>query len=267
MTIEDIFFSFFAKDTYVIQNVNFLEDDSEFINSLLNKKEPSETEKQIICCVLSAFIYTKFSCNLDIKTKEYEIYEKSNGLRYGIFYLNDCLYLVFKGSSTIRDFVTNSNITLVKTKLFPGKVHGGFYDLLEENHKSIFKSLLDFSEKHKCNSIYITGHSLGGALSSLFYSLCKRHKQIQKKTPISIKNVTFGSPRVGDSKFCKNLNTCRMVNKKDIVTMLPFPICYRHLSVKQHFEPSYGLPSIKDHSISEYYYCTKLRNFFLKSNK
>lgn len=260
MTIEDIFFSFFTKDTYVIQDVNFLENDSDFINSLLNKQEPTEYEKQIICCVLSAFIYTKFSCNLDMETKEYEIYEKQNGLRYGIFYLNNCLYLVFKGSSTLRDFITNSNISLVKTKLFPGKVHAGFYKMLLENYRFIFKSLLDFCEKYKCNNIYITGHSLGGALSSLFYSLCKRYKLFKTDGTI-IKNITFGSPRVGDSKFCKNLNTCRIVNKKDIVTMLPFPIFYRHLSIREQLGSFYGLPSIIDHNISEYYTSVKLHIF------
>ena len=62
------------------------------------------------------------------------------------------------------------------------------YDQLEQ----IVKKLL---EKHPTYQLYVTGHSLGGALATLYSYM------LSSKIDQSITVMTFGSPRVGNYKF------------------------------------------------------------------
>ncbi len=80
----------------------------------------------------------------------------------------------------------------------------------------------------KQKNIFITGHSLGGALATLAAShiiklICDN--KISAKPPIL---YTFASPRVGDSVFANNfskLDECyRIANSEDIVPKIPIPM-------------------------------------------
>lgn len=255
MPFENTFYKFFTKDVYITQDIDFLENEIDTVNEVLSKKYLSQKETDLLCCILSSLIY-RYDRGLDwlkVNIYDYELYKKDNGLVYGIFYINDKIYIAFKGSSTVEDFIKDANIVLLESKYFPGKVHAGFGDFLLSNkvYREIFKNMKKFMDKYSPNEIYLTGHSLGGALSSLFYSMCKRYKYFNKE--FSFSNITFGSPRVGNADFCKDLQTKRIVNKKDIVTMLPFPICYRHLNTVFKLEYKWGFPSIIDHDINKYY--------------
>ena len=100
-----------------------------------------------------------------------------------------------------------------------GKVHRGFKEALEE----VWPDLLPYVRKlHKKGcKIWITGHSLGGALATLFAS---RYESAQGV-------YTFGSPRVGNKVFKKNFEVkiYRIVNNEDIVPQVPLPIRYVHV--------------------------------------
>lgn len=87
--------------------------------------------------------------------------------------------------------------------------------------------------------IYLTGHSLGGALSTLCsYDLASRSKsgwrRRQALPPSSIINYTYGSPRVGNRAFAMAFNdlvpNCwRVVNNNDAVTSVPRLLGYSHV--------------------------------------
>ena len=64
--------------------------------------------------------------------------------------------------------------------------------------------------------LFITGHSLGGALAMI------AAKKITHKGG-NAACYTFGSPRVGDEVWISNIKTplYRVVNAADCVTMLP----------------------------------------------
>ena len=100
-----------------------------------------------------------------------------------------------------------------------GKVHRGFKEALEE----VWPDLIPYVRKlHKKGcKIWVTGHSLGGALATLFAS---RYGNVQG-------TYTFGSPRVGNEGFKKNLDVkiYRFVNNDDIVPRVPLPIRYVHV--------------------------------------
>jgi len=87
------------------------------------------------------------------------------------------------------------------------------------------KPLLNANPGYK---LYVTGHSLGGALSSVvaFYLACEDDDIIPK--PVTCLN--FAAPRVADYGFCqatnaleqsKRLRMCRIVNDNDSIAMLP----------------------------------------------
>jgi triacylglycerol lipase len=71
-------------------------------------------------------------------------------------------------------------------------------------------------------SLWITGHSLGGALAVLAAAKLR----LEKAQPVN-GVYTYGQPRVGDAVFCSGFNqwmgtnTFRFVNFKDIVPRVP----------------------------------------------
>ena len=92
-----------------------------------------------------------------------------------------------------------------------GKVHRGFKEALDEVWPDLlpYISMLD----DKGCKVWITGHSLGGALAALCGGLYGKTQGV----------YTFGSPWVGDKNFKKHLNVkvYRIVNGKDIVSRIP----------------------------------------------
>ena len=122
------------------------------------------------------------------------------------------------------------------------KVHDGFWSALEGVWDDLKKSLTEDlktndgfrnTEQPETQKLWITGHSLGGALAAL-----TAYRLVQGSEPVftaeQIGGVfTFGQPRVGDSKYsheykdlqqqddCLNDRHFRFVNNNDIVTTVP----------------------------------------------
>ena len=124
----------------------------------------------------------------------------------------------FDLKEVLADLKTNVDIWLTDWQQ-GGKVHRGFKEALEE----VWPDLLPYIRKlhDKGCKIWITGHSLGGALATLFAS---RYGNAQGV-------YTFGSPRVGNEVFNKNFEAkiYRIVNNDDIVPRVPPPGKYVHV--------------------------------------
>jgi hypothetical protein len=99
-----------------------------------------------------------------------------------------------------------------------GKVHRGFRDALDEVWPELLPLLRELDGKG-CK-IWITGHSLGGALATL---CAARYGRAQGA-------YTFGAPRVGNDEFRAHLavDIYRVVNNEDIVPRLPMLGIYVH---------------------------------------
>jgi triacylglycerol lipase len=100
-----------------------------------------------------------------------------------------------------------------------GKVHRGFMDALNEVWPDLYPYLNKLDGKG-CK-IWITGHSLGGALAVLCCGLYGKAQGV----------YTYGSPRVGDEDFKEHVGVrvYRIVNGEDIVPRIPSFFVFVHI--------------------------------------
>ncbi|MFT6402452.1 MAG: hypothetical protein ACJA2D_001774 [Pseudohongiellaceae bacterium] len=133
-----------------------------------------------------------------------------------IFLENDnYVFLAFRGTeaTSIKDIKADANAVITACKT-GGKIHSGFDEAFNQLFIEI-QTLLD-DDKFTKKPLFITGHSLGGALATV------ATKKIIHKGGVAA-CYTFGSPRVGDIDWTINIKTpiYRIVNAADPVTMLP----------------------------------------------
>lgn len=142
------------------------------------------------------------------------------------------LILSFRGTEidSFENLQTDLSFKKERWGYYFGSVHAGFLAAF----KSIWPKLLKELERMESGpnmNLWITGHSLGGALAQLA-SL----QIMDLKTMGRLKNIkaralyTFGSPRVGDQEHAEKVNAFhkifkvgvyRIRNHLDLVSMLP----------------------------------------------
>ena len=146
---------------------------------------------------------------------------------------NKELFIVYRGSQTPWDWISNFRIFQTKHSLFdangvPGEVHRGFnaqYTRPDKMRKQ--PSIAQIIENTLTpnvvagRTIYIAGHSLGGALATL---TAAHVKQLHPETDVHL--YSSASPRVGDGQFAKYFTTrqikaFRIYNTADTVPTLP----------------------------------------------
>ena len=133
---------------------------------------------------------------------------------------DDCLVVAFRGTEIKFPFAIPGFFADLKIKMAPekngGLVHSGFQAVLDEiweGKEMLCEYLSKQKEENKALRIFLTGHSLGGALSLLCAS----------RFPDVDCVYTFGCPRVGNKDFTDTIKAkvFRIVNNNDIVAELP----------------------------------------------
>lgn len=121
------------------------------------------------------------------------------------------LVLAFRGTESVQDAYTDAKAVL-RDHPDGGRVHSGFFEAYNEISGQIEEAL----KEHPALPLYITGHSLGGALALL----ATKHIGSQSTGA----TYTFGAPRVADDDFYKGIKTpiYRIVNAADAVPRVPF---------------------------------------------
>ncbi len=133
--------------------------------------------------------------------------------------------LVFRGTDNARDWLTNLQFDTV-----PGpaaKVHRGFWQALVEGPREspapmsqVRGALARMGSRGQ--ALWVTGHSLGGALAVL----CAAQLALMDRIPVQ-GIYTFGQPRAGAYGFAGAFDKAfearafRLVNHNDIVPMVP----------------------------------------------
>ena len=150
---------------------------------------------------------------------------------------NDELILVcFRGTEPdhIEDWITDARLDMVDGPL-GGRVHAGFYGALSHVWQQIDDLVIDFTDRRP-QHLWVTGHSLGGALATLATARwLEEGRDVQGL-------YTYGQPRAGDRNFVRQFNfafkpyTYRMVNHNDLVARLPpWTLGYRHSGTLKYF--------------------------------
>jgi len=161
--------------------------------------------------------------------------------------------VVFRGSINANDWKTNVQICMTDFKLpgftskndkgeskTYGRVHDGFYKYLFEETKAgangstkskgeeiigMLKGDFFDKDQYKDYSLYITGHSLGGALSTMLSFRAAAFNEFKMVT-----NVSFASPFVGNQEFRddfydlerkRKIRHLRISNYQDCVPLIP----------------------------------------------
>jgi len=115
------------------------------------------------------------------------------------------------------------------------RVHRGFKNEVDDLWPMVKEDLLRVSKTRKA---WFCGHSLGAAMTTIMAARCNADPAMPNIEEI----YTYGSPRVGWSKYVRSLNVThhRWRNNNDIVTTVPFNIMgYRHHGT-EHYMNAYG---------------------------
>lgn len=152
-----------------------------------------------------------------------------------------------------------------------GEVHGGFYGAFDSLRVQFDQQLAQLEGSE--DGIWVTGHSLGGALATLMTAYILEQKERGKDYNLR-GFYSFGSPRVGDEDFKHRFEALmakygvhvgRVRNDSDVVTHVPTGLFndWRHVGTRVYLtpenlsfpieQPDYhgllGLGSVSDHSM------------------
>lgn len=175
--------------------------------------------------------------------------DKKTDLEVGI-YEDKNLTIAFRGTESTKDAMYD--LMVKKVKLDCGcEVHRGFYHQLFDSSIFVefFNKVIEISEKYE--TINVTGHSLGGALSILF------GYHLSKNTTKKINVISFAAPRVGNWKFYRNFNNkenlkhLRVFVSTDPIPLFPF-INYFHTGNKLKLKTKNVFYYVSDHHTSKY---------------
>lgn len=125
------------------------------------------------------------------------------------------LVLVFRGTEPDRVNDIKADLNAIQEQCdTSGKVHRGFSNAFKAVESQIVETLS--RDEYKDTPLYITGHSLGGAIATVATKRLN-HSGGHAAT------YTFGSPRVGNEDWVAMIKTpvYRIVNAADMVPMLP----------------------------------------------
>jgi triacylglycerol lipase len=167
----------------------------------------------------------------------------------------DAIIVAFRGTQPNRpmDWFVDLRATSDPWDHQAGRVHSGFYSALRAvwgvtlvNGEVLPKRLVNRGSK----TIWITGHSLGGALAEL----CAAQAMFVSRIPVQ-GVYTFGQPRVGNKDFATAVNeqlgsgTYRFVNDRDIVPRVPlFSMGFCHYGCQRFFDHE-GASSTADSAV------------------
>lgn len=229
-------------------------------NMTLLRNEPvfsknSKDNELLIDATLSALDDIATSTNEfspEVKLKEFDDKFHDKELVYAVAINSDLkrVTIIFRGSAERNDWAQNKKVGLKKLTTPEWLkengmrdsiwVHNGFHSyLFNKNERGVTKydeimeDLTPLIEQHPDHSVFVTGHSLGGALATLVAFQIAASKTVLATEPVTL--ITIASPYVGDLSFREAFHILekhdrimhlRITNKNDIVPTIP-PYAFR----------------------------------------
>jgi triacylglycerol lipase len=140
---------------------------------------------------------------------------------------DNAVFVSFRGTEPLRLAQWSADVRYVPRSLgpnVPGLVHGGFASLFDNVKDSMWDAVNALIGDH-ATRLFVTGHSLGGALAVLAAAELQFDSKRKKSEVTAV--YTYGQPRVGDPEFSAAYDallrsvTFRYVNDLDIVPHVP----------------------------------------------
>ena len=185
------------------------------------------SERSVLFAELSKLVYSsnidhvkKVAGHMGFHTVEYYNSDGAQAYRF----CNGCdTVIVCRGTepTCLNDIRADLRAYPIESETV-SRVHWGFKREVDDIWPRVREDIKEDS------ILWFGGHSLGGAMATIMASRCYHDTNLAD--PIEI--YTYGSPRVGWSKYVESLGSMkhyRWVNNNDIVACLPFWILgYRH---------------------------------------
>lgn len=142
----------------------------------------------------------------------------------------------FRGTepAQIKDWLSDATTPPWPGPAQTGYVHYGFAQALESVFPAVEKTIAEFRDNDQ--RVFLTGHSLGGALAML--AGARLHLEEPRLRADGI--YTFGQPRTCDRLLAKAYNTAftkrmyRFVNNNDLVPQLPPEPAFHHVDALRY---------------------------------
>jgi triacylglycerol lipase len=163
--------------------------------------------------------------------------DKRNNIVGCILVKNKTILVVFRGTKTLRDTITDSKFLLKPAPdSIRGKIHSGFKSRYVQDKKTVFQIIDNVYDKLTQENkskpkMYFAGHSLGGAIAQLMALGYSLHNNSCNINGIYL----YGCPRIGNAEYVEYYNshlgnyTYQHVNEGDPVSKIPSKcLRYRH---------------------------------------
>lgn len=150
------------------------------------------------------------------------------------------MFVIFPGSASMRDWMSNLQVRLVPwiDDASPDRVHRGFGRAFWSVKTELLRRL------ESARTIYLAGHSLGGALATLTAKYLAEMGHLDRVAGVYL----YGSPRVGNAAFARAYNqalgyrTFRFCNAGDPVPHIPWLFGrYRHVDTQVYLDRDGGV--------------------------
>lgn len=215
--------------------------------------EKDEAEKLVVQQQAKTWGYDDvYFFHNDIKVGGNKVDDKRKDSEAIVLINSDSIVVAFRGSETDPEDWKN-NAKFRQDDYLGGKVHRGFVKALNDvwlvdptNPDVGIIGKVREEMKGDKRTLWITGHSLGGAMAILAAAACQSDN-------LDVSGVyTYGQPRVGDLDFANMFDsrlkekTFRVVNNNDIVARIP-NIKYEHVGTLKFINSS---GNISDENLS-----------------
>eukprot|EP01080_Neovahlkampfia_damariscottae_P010104 gene10104-2524_t len=195
------------------------------------------------------------------------------------------MVIIFKGTKTVQDWSTNLDFGVKNSSSIFGKtsfkLHGGFQstflDRIQDFDESFDQILSLYKEELQKSKLMVTvtGHSLGGALSTIASCYIKKKHQNIIST---VNNISFASPKVftdTSTEIVESIlgktNILRIWNQLDPIPLLPKSgqendksIIYKHVGYDIMYKES---EFVNTHGMTRYIHLSQEQYPNLKSLK
>lgn len=244
--------------------------------NVANAAEMNAETEQLICALSATAAYSDESGDLakrffEVRGWKVNVFENPSGkINVKIHFMsntdaagNVTKVFFITGTEDLKDVGIDVKIKPVPFNEDDEKilVHRGFRDYADAAlSEGILEFLVAYIDRHPEEKIYITGHSLGGAISMMIAA-----RLVDAGANLSnVKIVTFGAPAVGNKSFAENyqdkINLTRIVMESDLIDVSLNLFGYEHFGEVVKYKQA---EASNQHSHAMTLYLdTALRNFY-----